>query len=129
MTLKPTDMLEIQSAIDDYERRFPRRATPSAQAALSWRIGKRAAARVFERAGKINPQAEIDDQECGRLAWAFEKLRMRLDNWSPTEDDSFESLEESVPWLRSVLVVCGWSAGAVVAVSLFFVGALVGGFK
>ena len=41
MTLKPTDMLEIQSAIDEYERKFPRRPAPSAEVALAWRLGKR----------------------------------------------------------------------------------------
>ena len=35
MTLKPTDMLEIQSAIDEYERKPPRRPTPSAEVALA----------------------------------------------------------------------------------------------
>jgi len=43
MTLKPTDMLEIQSAIDEYERKFPRRPAPSAEVALAWRLGKRVA--------------------------------------------------------------------------------------
>ena len=41
MTLKPTDMLEIQSAIDEYERKFPRRPAPSAEVALAWRLSKR----------------------------------------------------------------------------------------
>jgi hypothetical protein len=43
MTLKPTDMLEIQSAIDEYERKFPGRPAPSAEVALAWRLGKREA--------------------------------------------------------------------------------------
>ena len=41
MTLRPTDMLEIQSAIDEYERKFPRRPAPTAEVALAWRLGKR----------------------------------------------------------------------------------------
>ena len=45
MTLKPTDMLEIQSAIDEYERKFPRRPAPSAEVALAWRLGKKEWAR------------------------------------------------------------------------------------
>ncbi len=45
MTLRPTDMLEIQSAIDEYERKFPRRPAPSAEVALAWRLGKREYAR------------------------------------------------------------------------------------
>ena len=45
MALKPTDMLEIQSAIDEYERKFPRRPAPSAEVALAWRLGKKEWAR------------------------------------------------------------------------------------
>ena len=45
MALKPTDMLEIQSAIDAYERKFPRRQAPTAEVALAWRLGKREWAR------------------------------------------------------------------------------------
>ncbi len=53
MTLKPTDMLEIQSAIDEYERKFPRRPAPSAEVALAWRLGKRewASGKRAEHAG------------------------------------------------------------------------------
>ena len=47
MTLRPTDMLEIQSAIDEYERKFPGRAAPSAEVALAWRLGKREAAKLL----------------------------------------------------------------------------------
>jgi hypothetical protein len=39
MTLTPSDMLAIQSAIDAYENRFPRRPSPSAEEALAWRAG------------------------------------------------------------------------------------------
>ena len=46
MTLKPTDMLEIRSAIDAYERKFPRRRAPSAEVALAWRLGKREATKT-----------------------------------------------------------------------------------
>jgi hypothetical protein len=77
MTLKPTDMLEIQSAIDAYERKFPRRPEPSATAALKWRLGKR----------------------------------------------------EPVPWVRKALLVGWWGVFALVVASVFFIGALVGGFK
>jgi hypothetical protein len=129
MTLRPTDMLVIQSAIDDYERKYPRRPAPTAEVALAWRVGKREAARILGQDGGVSTDAEIDGQECGRFAWAFEKLRLRLDRTHRDDDETFESVEESMPWLRSVLVVGGWSAGAVVAVSLFFFGALVGGYK
>jgi hypothetical protein len=39
MTLTPSDMLAIQSAIDAYEERFPHRPSPSAAEALAWRSG------------------------------------------------------------------------------------------
>jgi hypothetical protein len=39
MTLTPADMLNIQSAIDRYERRFPNRPPPSAEEALKWQEG------------------------------------------------------------------------------------------
>ena len=58
MTLKPTDMLEIQSAIDAYERKFPRRPAPSAEVALAWRLGKREWARrqaAQKTAGATDP--------------------------------------------------------------------------
>jgi hypothetical protein len=59
----------------------------------------------------------------------MEKLRLRLDRTHREDDESFETVEETMPWLRGLLVLGGWSAGAVVAVSLFFFGALVGGYK
>jgi hypothetical protein len=39
MTLTPSDMLAIQSAIDAYENKFPHRPSPSAEEALAWRSG------------------------------------------------------------------------------------------
>jgi hypothetical protein len=39
MTLTPSDMLAIQSAIDAYENRFPNRPSPSAEEALAWWAG------------------------------------------------------------------------------------------
>lgn len=47
MTLTPADMLNIQSAIDRYEKKFPRKPSPSAKDALAWEAGKR---RVWVRA-------------------------------------------------------------------------------
>jgi hypothetical protein len=58
MTLRPTDMLEIQSAIDEYERKFPRRPAPSAEVALAWRLGKREYARRI----KANPDLAFNSQ-------------------------------------------------------------------
>ena len=59
MTLRPTDMLEIQSAIDEYERKFPRRPAPSAEVALAWRLGKREYARRVE----ANPDLAFNSQK------------------------------------------------------------------
>src|ERR1700744_5499918 len=81
MTLKPTDMLEIQSAIDAYERKFPRRPAPSATVALKWRLGKREWAKRLAQ----NPELAFDEkkkkrspvvaeQECNRVVWAWEEL-------------------------------------------------------
>jgi hypothetical protein len=126
MTLKPTDMLEIQSAIDAYERKFPRRPEPSATVALKWRLGKREWAKRLAR----NPELALDEkqkpvhaeQECSRLVWAWEQFKNR---WQ-TGRDSEDGL---VPWVRKALLVGWWGVIAVVVASVFFFGALVGGFK
>ena len=39
MTLTPTDILKIQSAIERYEKRFPHKPSPSAEDALAWQAG------------------------------------------------------------------------------------------
>ena len=98
MTLKPTDMLEIQSAIDEYERKFPRRPAPSAEVALAWRLGKKEWARRqaaqkdaqgsapgVGSSGEETPDSVFAEQECSRLAWAWEQLRVRWLTWSPAE--------------------------------------------
>ena len=59
MTLRPTDMLEIQSAIDEYERKFPRRPAPSAEVALAWRLGKR----EYAKRVKANPDLAFNGQK------------------------------------------------------------------
>jgi hypothetical protein len=59
MTLRPTDMLEIQSAIDEYERKFPRRPAPSAEVALAWRLGKR----EYARRVRANPDLAFNGQK------------------------------------------------------------------
>jgi hypothetical protein len=128
MTLKPTDMLEIQSAIDAYERKFPRRPEPSATAALKWRLGKREWAKrlaqnpelALGEKGKRNPV--LAEQECNRLVWAWEQFRIKWQTWRDSED-------ELVPWVRKVLLVGWWGVVALVVASVFFFGALVGGFK
>ena len=40
MALKPTDMLEIQSAIDEYERKFPRKPAPLGESRAGMACGK-----------------------------------------------------------------------------------------
>jgi hypothetical protein len=135
MTLKPTDMLEIQSAIDEYERKFPRRPAPSAEVALAWRLGKKEWARRqasqqeaqpsvrgVESNVEETPDSVFAEQECSKFAWAWEQLRMR---WLTEADPkSFESL-----WIKKVLMVGWWGAVAVMVASVFFFGAIVGGFK
>jgi hypothetical protein len=128
MTLKPTDMLEIQSAIDAYERKFPRRPEPSATAALKWRLGKREWAKRLARnpelalGEKEKPEPVLAGQESNRLVWAWEQLRIK---WQ-TSRDSEDGL---VPWVRKALLVGWWGVVALVVASVFFFGALVGGFK
>ncbi len=39
--LRPFDILVIQTAIEEYKRKYPDRATPSAEVALAWRLGRR----------------------------------------------------------------------------------------
>jgi len=41
MSMTPRDILEIQSAIDRYEKKFPRKPSPTPAEALAWRAGKR----------------------------------------------------------------------------------------
>ena len=127
MTLKPTDMLEIQSAIDAYERKFPRRPEPSAAVALEWRLGKKEFAKRWARNPDLaSGEKEKSDpelaEECNRLVWASQQLRIK---WQ-TRRDSEDGL---VPWVRKALLVGWWGVIAVVVASVFFFGALVGGFK
>jgi hypothetical protein len=138
MSLKPTDMLEIQSAIDAYERKFPRRPAPTAEAALAWRLGKREwarrqaaqnAARTADPdlapSGKEKPDSALAEQECNRLVWAWQQFRLR---WL-TSDDVPTSIEGSLPWTEKALLVGWWGVFAVLVASIFFLGAMVGGFK
>ena len=136
MTLKPTDMLEIQSAIDEYEKKFPGRAAPSAEVALAWRLGKREAARRFglgekeklaNKAEKSEP--EFAQQECGPLAWAWERITLRWQIWTAPKEDDSEAAPSLLPWVKSVLLVGWWGVVAVVVASVFFFGAVVGGLK
>jgi hypothetical protein len=137
MTLKPTDMLEIQSAIDEYERKFPGRRAPSAEVALAWRLGKRAAARILgpreeeklasTKAEEVEP--EFAQQECSRLAWAWERITLQWQIWTAPKDDDSELDSGLLPWVKGVLLVGWWSVVAVAVASVFFFGAVVGGLK
>jgi hypothetical protein len=132
MTLKPTDMLEIQSAIDEYERKFPRRPAPSAEVALAWRLGKKEWARrqAAENAPDLassreeTPDSVLAEQECNRLVWAWERVRLR---WLTSAEDGPESFAS--PWVEKVLLVGWWGMVAVMVASVFAFGAIVGGFK
>ena len=133
MTLKPTDMLEIQSAIDEYERKFPRRPDPSAEVALAWRLGKRETARRLKPLTDpvVTSAAEkkgFARQECNRLVWAWEQLRLQWNISSfPGLDSPFA--EGGLPWAKAALRIGWWSMVAVATASVFFFGAIVGGFK
>ncbi len=137
MTLRPTDMLEIQSAIDEYERKFPGRAAPSAEMALAWRLGKREAAKrlasgeegASSKGEKLEP--EFARQECSRLAWAWEQITLQWQIWTAPKDeeDVSEPAAGLLPWVKGVLLVGWWSVVAVVVASVFFFGAFVGGLK
>jgi hypothetical protein len=130
-------MLEIQSAIDAYERKFGRPA-PSAEVALAWRLGKREWAKR-QAAQPAVPQGDSDrprgsgakplsvlaQQECNRLMWAWEQFRLR---WL-TGESSEDAPAELLPWVKKALLVGWWGVVAVVVASVFFFGAIVGGFK
>jgi hypothetical protein len=110
MTLKPTDMLEIQTAIDAYERKFPRRPAPSAEVALAWRLGKK------EWARRQAAQQEAEPSVAG--------VKSSVDETPDVVPQSLES-----PWIKNALMVGWWGAVAVMVASVFFFGAIVGGFK
>jgi hypothetical protein len=133
MTLRPTDMLEIQSAIDEYERKFPRRPPPSAEVALAWRLGKREARQSdtdLASGGEEKLEPEFAQQECNRLAWAWEQVRLQWQIWVAREHNDVPSDDpELLPWVKRALLVGGWSVFAVAVASVFFFGAIVGGFK
>ncbi|HTZ60534.1 MAG TPA: hypothetical protein VMB49_20635 [Acidobacteriaceae bacterium] len=151
MTLKPTDMLEIQSAIDAYERKFPKRAAPTAEVALAWRLGKKewarrqAAAAAAEkvsdepaptagkRGGKEKTKLILAEEEGSRLVWLSQQLGLRslTRQLSPQAADRFEEddFDNPAPLLKGVLRIGLWGVVAVLVASVFLLGAIVGGFK
>jgi hypothetical protein len=134
MTLKPTDMLAIQTAIDEYERKYPRRPVPSAEEALAWRMGKRSVRRsarqasdpVLSRVKKAS--SEFAEQECNRFVWAWEQIRLQ---WHLIRVPQVEPAlaEDLLPWVKGALRIGWWGMVAVVTASIFFFGAIVGGYK
>jgi hypothetical protein len=145
MTLRPTDMLEIQSAIDAYERKFPRRPRPTAEVALEWRFGKKAwaqrqAAMAQADGADVSNAKEVDNhapsqrvrraaQPSGNgLVWL---LGLVVSRWRSMRGDleSSEMFEDSAPLVQGVLRVGLWGVAAVLIVSVFLLGAMVGGFK
>src|SRR5271154_1641715 len=107
MTLRPTDMLEIQSAIDEYERKFPGRRAPSAEVALAWRLGKREAARILgsneekHASTKVEEaEPELAEQECSRLAWAWERITLQWQIWTAPKEDDSELDAGLLPWVK-----------------------------
>ena|ERR1700729_3810014 len=139
MTLKPTDMLEIQTAIDEYERKFPRRPAPSAEVALAWRLGKkewakRQAAKSAEEPNaadlpsgrKETPDSVFTEQECNRFVWAWEQLRLR---WLTGPSAEYAPETPAAPWVQKALMLGWWGMVAVMVASVFVFGAIVGGFK
>jgi hypothetical protein len=74
---------------------------------------------------KGKPDSVLAEQECNRLVWAWQQFRLR---WL-TSDDVPTSIEGSLPWTEKALLVGWWGVFAVLVASIFFLGAMVGGFK
>jgi hypothetical protein len=110
MTLRPTDMLQIQSAIDEYEKKFPRRPPPTAEEALAWRFGTREG---------VPPGGSEPEVRRIRLGWFI----VRMPRLRPALAD------DTVPAVRKFVRLGWWGAFAVGTASVFLLGAFVGGFK
>jgi hypothetical protein len=140
MTLKPTDMMEIQTAIDEYERRFPRRPAPSAEVALAWRLGRRGMSKASPLKkdpdsvanAMEQPDETLAEQECNRLMWAWDRIKLQLNISHVFRFDSGLNptfAGDSQPWVRGVLRFGWWGMVAVVTASVFCFGAIIGGLK
>ena len=128
MTLRPTDMLQIQSAIDAYEKKFPRRPAPTAEQALAWRLGKSEAARFMGRTNIAPPEAPslrqhtiVEEPEATRIRLGWFIVRMPRLKPALSED--------MVPAVKGVLRFGWWSMIALGTASVFVLGAIAGGFK
>ncbi len=62
------------------------------------------------------------------MAWAWEQLRLRGQTWRISLE-SPELFEGSTPWVKGALRVGFWGVVVVLVASVFFFGAIVGGFK
>ena len=112
MTLRPTDMLRIQSAIDEYEKRFPGRPAPTAEEALAWRFGA--------APGQPRPRSEVEQEPRRiRLGWFI----VRMPRLSPALS------EDMLPAVKGVVKVGWWGMVVLGTVSVFMLGAIVGGLK
>jgi hypothetical protein len=95
---------------------------------LEWRLGKKECAKRWARnpdlvsGEKQKADSVLREQECSRLVWASQQLRIKWETCRDAEDGL-------VPWVRKALLVGWWGVIAVVVASVFFFGALVGGFK
>jgi hypothetical protein len=58
MPLRPVDIFVIQRAIEDYERKYPGRPTPTAEEALTWRLGRQGR-RELRRETELKPEAGL----------------------------------------------------------------------
>jgi hypothetical protein len=67
MSLTTTDILNIQSAIDSYEKQYPLRPSPSAAEALAWQAGKHA-----EKWS--NQDSKLASDEAGPISWAWQSI-------------------------------------------------------
>jgi hypothetical protein len=70
MTLNPTDIVKIYSAIDGYEKRFPRKPSPSADEALAWQAGK------HRRVPPSNARDRSELSHRGIWSWICPALRV-----------------------------------------------------
>jgi hypothetical protein len=82
MTLNSTDILKIQSAIDRYEKRFPRKPSPSAEEALAWQAGKR---RSLPRSN-ARDRSELSHR--GIWSWICQSLRVRRQRGAKSKERS-----------------------------------------
>jgi hypothetical protein len=67
--LQAIDILIIQNAIEDYKRRYPRRETPTAEAALAWRAGYRGR-RKMRRLKKLEAEPGLHRSFLGKF-WVW----------------------------------------------------------